>query len=139
MMQAFVNPKPLERRSAHLACNIFNENFTDGTVMLIELISQWFKIMNMKDKNIFLRLIENLLLPCIVNYESFTKLKILELFQSCRWDGGKNWQSLQQLTLLFWQRRTLPGSEDNPRSVVVAISTLSKMWLLQEKFNTFVI
>ena len=83
MMQAFVNPKPLERHSAHLACNIFNEKFTDGTVMLIELISQWFKIMNMKDKNIFLQLIENLLLPSIVNYESFTKLKILEVFKSC--------------------------------------------------------
>lgn len=87
MMQAFVNPT-LERRSAHLACNIFNEKFTDGTVMLIELISQWFKILNMKNKNIFLQLIENLLLPSIVNYESFTKLKILEVFKSCKWGRG---------------------------------------------------
>lgn len=80
-MQAFVNLEQLQHNSLPIVFNIFNRktraafralhNFLklkDGTTILIELISQWFKIMNKKDKNAFIQLIKSLFLPCIVNW-----------------------------------------------------------------------
>ena len=81
MMQAFVNLEQLQHNSLPIVFNIFNRktrasfwalhNFLklkDGTTILIELIIQWFKIMNKKDKNAFIQLIESLFLPYIVNW-----------------------------------------------------------------------
>ena len=102
MMQAFVNLEQLQHNSLPIVFNIFNRktraafralhNFLklkDGTTILIELISQWFKIMNKKDKNAFIQLIVCFYLVLLIGFEN------------CKWRREKvetkNWQSLLQL------------------------------------------
>jgi len=58
-----VFPKLLQRQSVPLVCKVFNEknvaalktlqqklSIKDGTILFVSLISDWFKIMNVKDK-----------------------------------------------------------------------------------------
>ena len=58
-----VYPKPLQRQSVPLVCQVFNDktvaafkvlkgtvDYSEGTVIFIELITNWFKMMNVKDK-----------------------------------------------------------------------------------------
>ena len=60
-----VNPKPLQRQSINLVLQVFNDktcaafqtkeliqqlNFSEGTVIFISLIVQWYKMMTIKSK-----------------------------------------------------------------------------------------
>ena len=59
-----VNPKPLQRQSIDLVCQVFNEktsaalvaakaklNISQGTSNFINLTHQWYKMMNIKSKH----------------------------------------------------------------------------------------
>ena len=64
LTQISVAPKPLQRQSVPLVCNIFNDktvaaleaqkgnesfSFQEGTLIFVSLINDWFKMMNVKD------------------------------------------------------------------------------------------
>ena len=57
-----VSPKPLQRQSVPLCCQVFNDKtvaafkalkdnhpFSEGTLIFVSLINEWFKMMNVKD------------------------------------------------------------------------------------------
>ena len=60
-----VNPKPLQRQSINLVSHVFNDKtcaafrtkeliqklkFSEGTVVFVSLIMEWYKMMNIKSK-----------------------------------------------------------------------------------------
>ena len=99
-----VFPKPLERQNVSFVCQIFNEktvaalkalrsemNFQEGTIIFIELITNWFKMMNIKDNYLWIHLKDDLRAPWTPKCESFVKLKdTCSVISSCRWPGGKD-------------------------------------------------
>ena len=103
LTQASVYPKPLQRQSVPLVCKVFNEKtsaallslnnqfqFQEGTIIFINLVSQWFKMMNIKDKYACIRLKDDLRAPWVLNCPSFGKLKeMCKVISSCRWSGGR--------------------------------------------------
>ena len=71
-----VHPKPLQRQSVLLVSRVFNEKthaalvakkdefkFQVGTILFVQLITQWFKMMNIKDKTACIRLRDDLRAP----------------------------------------------------------------------------
>ena len=98
-----VFPKPLQRQSVPYVCQIFNEKtptalkslsdkftFQEGTQLFINLISNWFKMMNVKNNSCWVCLSDAYRKPWELNCESFTKLNsICQVISSCRWSGGK--------------------------------------------------
>ena len=97
-----IYPKPLQRQSVSLVHQVFNEktraslkepsakiNISLGTLLFVQIISDWFKIMNIKDKFIHQRVNDKLLSPWSQNCESFTYLeKVCDVIASCQWEGG---------------------------------------------------
>ena len=112
LTQISVSPKPLQRQSVPLVCNVFNEKtvaafrahkekktftFNEGTVLFVELISQWFKMMNVKDTVSCIKLRDDDRKPWSQNCNPFLKLgKICDVISSCRWGGVRGRQ--QKLT-----------------------------------------
>lgn len=98
-----VYPKPLQRQSVQLVFQVFNEktvaalktfqkelNINDGTIVFISLISQWFTMMNVKDKYACVRLRDNLRSPWTLDNDNFILLhELCETITSCRWQGGR--------------------------------------------------
>lgn len=92
-----VHPKPLQRQSVQLVCRVFNDKthaafkvlqgriiFQEGTPIFIYLITQWFKMMNVKDKFSCSRA------PWTENCGNFDALqKTCEVISSCKWSGGR--------------------------------------------------
>ena len=61
-----------------------------GTLLFVQIISDWFKIMNIKDKFIHQRLNDNLRAPWRQNCKSFTYLeKVCDVISSCQCEGGR--------------------------------------------------
>ena len=97
-----IYPKPLQRRSVSLVHQVFNEkncaalkelsakiNISLGTLLFVQIISGWFKIMNIKDKFIHQHLNDNLRVPWSQNCESFTYLvKVCDVIAS-QLEGGR--------------------------------------------------
>ena len=96
-----IYPKPLQRQCL-ISSPSFNEktcaalkalsvkiNILLGTLLFVQIISDWLKIMNIKDKFIHQRLNDNLHAPWPQNCESFTYLeKVCDVIASCQWEGG---------------------------------------------------
>ena len=106
-----MHPKPLQRQSVPLVCNIFNDktvaafralqgnfSFHEGTSLFISIITKWFKMMNVKDTTSHLKLKDDARLPWTLNCKSFSSLqKICEVVSSCKWTGGRGRK--QKLTI----------------------------------------
>ena len=98
-----VNPKPLQRQSIDLVCQVFNEktsaalvaskaklDVSQGTINFINLIHQWYKMMCIKSKYSNMRLNDNFRMPWVPNCESFKKLlAICDVIESCKWPSTK--------------------------------------------------
>ena len=87
-----VFPKPLQRQSVPLVCQVFHEktiavfkalknrvNPPEGTIRFITLVANWFKMMKVKYKFGAINLRDPFRAPWTLNEE----------IGSCRWEGGK--------------------------------------------------
>jgi len=98
-----VYPKPLQRQSVQLVYQVFNEktvaalkacqkelDISDGTITFISLISQWFTMMNVKDKYACVRLLDKLRSPWTLDSNNFLLLhELCETISGCEWQGGR--------------------------------------------------
>ena len=98
-----LHPKPLQRQNVPFVCQVFNEktvaalvslkdelNLNEGTVIFVRLITNWFKMLNIKSKYTCIRTRDEYKAPWELNCESFSNLKaICEVISSCRWPGGR--------------------------------------------------
>jgi hypothetical protein len=106
-----INPKPLQRQSVPLVCNVFNDKtvaafktlqwpleFNEGTALFVSLINDWFKMMNVKDTVSCIKLKDETRVPWTLDCKSFSYLeKICDVIDTCKWTGGKGRK--QKLTL----------------------------------------
>ena len=95
--------KPLQRQSVPLVCQVFNEKtvaamitlqtklkINDGTIEFIGLITNWFKMLNVKDKFSAIHLRDNCRCPWTVNCDSFKSLyQMCDAISTCAWEGGR--------------------------------------------------
>ena len=104
-----LHTKPLQRQSVPLVSQVSNDKtvaafkvlkgsikYNEGTVIFIQLVTDWFKMMNVKDKYTAIRLRDELRSPWELNCVSFTKLMYTcNIINSCkRGRGGKRIQTL---------------------------------------------
>ena len=108
-----VFPKPLQRQSVPLVCQVFNDktvaglkfltdklSCADGTVVFVSLVNDWFKMMNVKDKFMSVKLRDECRVPWTENCDTFKKLTdFCNVIDSCKWDGvGVRQQKLTKFT-----------------------------------------
>ena len=96
-----VFPKPLQRQSVPLVCQVFHEktiaafralkstiDYQEGIIKFITLITNWFKMMNVKDKFSTIHLRDPFRAPWTLNCDNFSKLSAMcDVIDSCRWEG----------------------------------------------------
>ena len=96
-----VYPKTLQRQSVALVSKVFNYEtcaalrslrnqlrFEEGTLIFVEMITEWFKMMNVKDNFAAIRCRDDSRLSWSRDCVSFQKLmKVCDMVGSCRWDG----------------------------------------------------
>ena len=84
-------------------CQIFNDktvaalvalkdelNLNTGTEIFVRIITNWFKMLNIKSASTYIRERDHCKEPWKLNCQSFSYLKaICEVVSSCRWPGGK--------------------------------------------------
>ena len=99
-----VYPKPLQHQSVPLVCQVFNEKtvaalktmefklkISMGTIVFVELITNWFKRMNVKNKYSASHLRDDYRLPWKLDCPSFKHLTdICDVIETCAWKGGRN-------------------------------------------------
>lgn len=105
--------KVLQRQSVPLVCKVFDDktiarfdpvkgklDFQVGTVKLVTLITNWFHMMNVKDRYSEIRRRDDRLSPWSIGCSSFKNLEsICEVIATCRWDGsGKRCSKLTKFT-----------------------------------------
>ena len=65
-------------------------NPQEGTIRFITMVTNWFKMMNVKDKFGTINLRDPFRAPWTLNCENFDKpLAMCDVIGSCRWEGGK--------------------------------------------------
>ena len=97
-----VQPKQLQKQNVQLVQKVFNEKtpaamealnkgkpvtdkYDTGTIMFLTLISDWFKIMSVKQPHSGIRLRDDLRQPWKLGCKSFSRLReICKVIQSCR-------------------------------------------------------
>ena len=98
-----VYPKPLQRQSVPLVCQVFNEKtvaalkalksklkISEGTIVFVEMITNWFKMMNIKDKYSAIHLRDDHRSPWKPDCPSFKRLTdTCDVIATCAWKGGK--------------------------------------------------
>ena len=98
-----VYPKPLQRQSVPLVCQVFNDKtvaalkslksklkINEGTIVFIEMVTNWFKMMNVKDKFSATHLRDDHRSPWKPDCPSFKRLTdTCNVIASCGWKGGK--------------------------------------------------
>ena len=98
-----VFPKPLQRQSVPLVCQVFNDKtvaalkalqtslgINDGTIVFVRIISNWFKMMNVKDRFSGISSKDDCRSPWTLNCETFQRLdETCNVISSCAWEGGK--------------------------------------------------
>ncbi|KAI6653987.1 hypothetical protein LOD99_3163 [Oopsacas minuta] len=94
--------KPLQRQSVPLVCQVFNDKtvaalkmfkgslgISEGTIILTQTMSEWFKIMNVKDRFSAIRLRDESRQPWTADCTSFTRLEeACQIISTCAWQGG---------------------------------------------------
>jgi len=104
-----VFPKVLQRQSVSLVCKVFDYktiaafeavkdklSYHPGPFKLITLITNWFKMMNVKDRYVDIRLGNDNRAPWKINCNSFKELEfICNVVSACRWEStGKRCRKL---------------------------------------------
>ena len=98
-----VFPKPLQRQSVPLVCQVFNDktvsaletlksnlSINEGTIVFIKLVTDWFKIMNVKDRYSAIAARDELRSPWIEDSRSFDRLyEVCNVISTCMWQGGR--------------------------------------------------
>ena len=98
-----VYPKPLQRQSVPLVSQVFNDKtvaalkslksklkISEGTFVFIEMISNWFKMMNVKDRYSAVHLRDEHRSPWKLDCPSFKRLMdTCDVIATCAWKGGK--------------------------------------------------
>lgn len=87
-MHTAVFPKPLQRQSVPLVCQVFNDKtvaalktfkdslgISEGTIILTQTMSEWFKMMNVKDRFSAIHLRDKSRQPWTAGCTSFTRLE----------------------------------------------------------------
>ena len=108
-----VFPKVLQRQGVPLVCKVFDYktiaafeavkdklDFQSGTVKLVTLITNWFQMMNVKDRYSEIKLHKDRRAPWRIDCGSFKKLEfICNVVTTCRWDSsGKRCHKLTKFT-----------------------------------------
>lgn len=108
-----VFPKVLQRQSVPLVCKVFDDktvaafeavkdkvNFQPDTVKFVSLITNWFQMMNVKDRYNYIKLRDGRREPWRCDCESFKKLEsICNVISTCRWESsGKRCHKLTKFT-----------------------------------------
>ena len=110
MTYTSVYPKPLQRRSVPFVCQIFNKktvaalttlqkklDISEGTIIFVKLITDWFNMMNVKDRFSAINLWDECRHPWTRDCSSFKMLsETCNVISSCAWIGGHG--GLQKLT-----------------------------------------
>ena len=107
-----VSPKPLQWQSIDLVSKVFNDKtiaalqlnelkkkfgISEGTSIFVSLISNWYKIMNVKSKYLHIHQRDEDREPWSKDCKSFKKLKdICKVIESCKW--GKQRGRSKKLT-----------------------------------------
>ena len=98
-----VFPKPLQRQSVPLVCKVFNDKtvaalktfkdslrISEGTIILTQTMSDWFKMMNVKDRFSAIHLRDECRQPWTADCTSFTRLEqACQIISTCTWQGGR--------------------------------------------------
>ena len=98
-----VFPKPLQRQSVPLVCQVFNDktvaalttlkmrlNINEGTIEFINLVTNWFKMLNVKDRFSAIHFRDDHRSPWTLNCNSFAKLnQYCDIVATCTWAGGR--------------------------------------------------
>ena len=97
-----VFPKLLQRQSVPLVCQVFNDKtaaalntfkdslgISEGTIILTQTMSEWFKMMNVKDRFSAIHLRYESRQPWTADCTSFTRLEeACQIISTCAWQGG---------------------------------------------------
>ena len=98
-----VYPKPLQRLSVPLVSQVFNEKtvaalkslksklkISDGTIVFVEMITNWFNMLNGKNKYSAVHLRDDHRSPWKPDCPSFQRLMdTCDVIATCAWKGGK--------------------------------------------------
>lgn len=98
-----VYPKPLQRQSVPFVCQIFNDKtvaalstlkdklgISEGTIIFVKLITDWFHMMNVKDRYSGINMRDDCRQPWTNNCTTFKKLnETCDVISSCAWSGGR--------------------------------------------------
>lgn len=98
-----VFPKPLQRQSVPLVCQVFNDKtvaalktfkdslgISEGTIILTQTITEWFKMMNVKDRFSAIHLRDESRQPWTADCISFIRLEqACQIISTCAWQGGR--------------------------------------------------
>ena len=97
-----VFPKPLQRLSVPLVCQVLNDKtvaalktfkdklgINDGTTIFVQLVTDWFDMLNVKNRFSGFHLRDDCRSPWTLACQSFTRLNATcKVISSCSWDGG---------------------------------------------------
>ena len=100
----------MQRQNVPFVSKIFNKktvaalltlkdklDISEGTIILVKLITDWFHMMNVKDKYSHIHSRDECRQPWIENCTSFKKLsETCDVISSCAWAGGRG--RVQKLT-----------------------------------------
>ena len=98
-----VYPNPLQRQSVPFVCQIFNDktvaalsalkdklDISEGTIIFVKLITDWFHMMNVKDRYSGINMRDDCPQPWTKNCTSFKKLNdTCGVISTCAWSGGR--------------------------------------------------
>ena len=107
-----VHPKTLQRQSVPLVAQVFNDKkiaafkalsntvkYSEGTIVFIQMVVDWFKMCNVKDKYAAIRHRDELRSPWTLNCDSFKKLRsIVEAMSTCKNSGRTRVKKLTSYT-----------------------------------------
>lgn len=116
-----VHPKALQRQSVPLVIQVFNDKTitafkalknkispSEGTIVFTQMIVDWFKMCNVKDKYASLKNRDELSSPWTPNCSSFTKLeKIVDVVSNCKSEGKTRVKSLTHYTASAFKDSTI--------------------------------
>ena len=98
-----IYPKPLQRQSVPLVSQVFNDKtvaaliasktklkISEGTIVFVRMISNWFKMMNVKHRFQGIHMRDDCRSPWTVGCESFKRLNATcDVIETCAWKGGR--------------------------------------------------
>ena len=122
-------PKPLQRQSVPFVCQILHDktvaapsivkdklDLSESTIIFVKLITDWFHMMNVKDRYSGINMRDECRQPWTKNCTTFKKLaETSDVLSSCAWSGGRGrTQKLTKQTaeaLVLFTRANIEAAE----------------------------